>query len=145
MIAALESGEQDEWATSTLKLFRSHSPTAVVATIELLRAGAEATDLKECLDNELELGAWITARPDFVEGVRAVVADKDRDPTWDPAELDAGGGRGVRSALARGGPRYSGPRPARGAPPRGGPGRCPVGAPRRLRLTRSHGAGASRA
>ena len=100
MIAALESGEQDEWATETLGMLRSHCPTSIVATIELLRAGAEAADLRECLDNELALGAWITARPDFVEGVRAVVIDKDRNPTWDPADLDAVDVDGIRAALA---------------------------------------------
>ncbi|UVE96043.1 enoyl-CoA hydratase/isomerase family protein [Dietzia sp. B32] len=100
MIAALESGEQDEWATSTLEMLRSHCPTSIVATIELLRAGAKAEDLRECLDNELALGAWITARPDFVEGVRAVVIDKDRNPTWDPADLDSVDVDAIRSALA---------------------------------------------
>ncbi|MBB1022007.1 enoyl-CoA hydratase/isomerase family protein [Dietzia sp. E1] len=100
MIAALESGEQDEWATETLGMLRSHCPTSIVATIELLRAGAEAADLRECLDNELALGAWITARPDFVEGVRAVVIDKDRNPSWDPADLDAVDVDGIRAALA---------------------------------------------
>ncbi|AWH92562.1 enoyl-CoA hydratase/isomerase family protein [Dietzia lutea] len=100
MIAALESGEQDEWATETLGMLRSHCPTSIVATIELLRAGAEAADLRECLDNELALGAWITARPDFVEGVRAVVIDKDRNPTWDPADLDAVDIDGIGAALA---------------------------------------------
>src|SRR5699024_215414 len=100
MIAALESGEQDEWATSTLEMLRSHCPTSIVATIELLRAGAKAEGLRECLDNELALGAWITARPDFVEGVRAVVIDKDRNPTWDPAALDSVDVDAIRSALA---------------------------------------------
>ena len=100
MIAALESGEQDEWATSTLEMLRSHCPTSIVATIELLRAGAKAENLRECLDNELALGAWITARPDFVEGVRAVVIDKDRNPTWDPADLDSVDVDAIRSALA---------------------------------------------
>lgn len=100
MIAALEAGEQDEWATSTLEMIRAHCPTSIVATIELLRAGSKAADLRECLDNELALGGWITARPDFVEGVRAVVIDKDRNPTWDPAELDAVDVDGIRSALA---------------------------------------------
>ena len=100
MIAALEAGDQDEWATATLEMLRAHCPTSIVATIELLRAGADAADLRECLDNELKLGAWITARPDFVEGVRAVVIDKDRNPTWDPADLDSVDVAGIRSALA---------------------------------------------
>ena len=100
IIAALEAGEQDEWATATLEMFRAHCPTSIVATIELLKSGAAAADLRECLDNELALGAWITARPDFVEGVRAVVIDKDRNPTWDPADLDAVDVEGIRSALA---------------------------------------------
>ena len=99
MIAALESGEQDEWASATLSMLRSHCPTSVVATIELLRAGAQAADLRECLDNELALGGWITARPDFVEGVRAVVIDKDRNPTWSPADLDSVDVDTIRSVL----------------------------------------------
>ena len=100
MIAALQAGEQDEWATSTTEMFRAHCPTSIVATIELLRAGARAEGLRECLDHELALGGWITARPDFVEGVRAVVIDKDRNPSWDPAELDAVDVDAIRSALA---------------------------------------------
>lgn len=100
MISALESGEQNEWATTTLGMLRSHCPTSVVGTIELLRAGARAADLRECLANELALGAWITARPDFVEGVRAVVIDKDRNPTWVPADLDSVDVDAIRSALA---------------------------------------------
>lgn len=100
MIAALEAGEQDEWATATLEMIRAHCPTSIVATIELLRAGSRAADLRECLDNELALGAWITARPDFVEGVRAVVIDKDRSPSWNPTELDDVDVDAIRSALA---------------------------------------------
>ncbi len=100
MIAALQSGEQDDWAVTTLESIRSHCPTSVIATIELLRTGAAAGDLQECLDNELALGAWITARPDFVEGVRAVVIDKDRNPSWNPAELDSVDVEGIRAALA---------------------------------------------
>lgn len=100
MIAALEAGEQDEWATATLEMIRAHCPTSIVATIELVRAGARAADLRECLDNELALGAWITARPDFVEGVRAVIVDKDHTPAWNPADLADVDTDAIRSTLA---------------------------------------------
>lgn len=101
MVAALEAGEQDEWATATLEMIRAHCPTSIVATIELLRAGAKAADLRECLDNELALGGWITARPDFIEGVRAVVIDKDRNPDWDPADLGDVDVDAIRGTLTR--------------------------------------------
>lgn len=43
-IAVLEPGGQDAWAAVTPEMFRSHSPTSVVASTELLRAGAQAAD-----------------------------------------------------------------------------------------------------
>src|SRR5699024_7344972 len=63
------------------------------------RAGAEAADLRACLDNEAALGEWITARPDFAEGIRAAVVDKDHSPTCGPADLDSADADGIRSAL----------------------------------------------
>src|SRR5699024_12466226 len=100
MIAEVEAVEQAEWATSTLEMIRAHCPTSIVATIELLRAGAAAADLRACLDNEAALGERITARPDFVEGIRAVVVDQDHCPTWRPADLDSVDVGGHRAALA---------------------------------------------
>jgi enoyl-CoA hydratase len=49
----------------------------------LLRRGATKT-LPECLAMELKLTRTITRHPDFAEGVRAVLVDKDNDPRWAP-------------------------------------------------------------
>lgn len=90
----------DEWAAGTLEALRSMSPTSLVATDLLLRHGARVSALSECLDAELRLGAWICARPDFVEGVRAVLVDKSRDAAWSPASVDEVDSDGIRAALA---------------------------------------------
>jgi hypothetical protein len=39
------------------------------------------------LDAEFSLGAWLRHRPNFAEGVRAVLVDKDRDAHFEPATL----------------------------------------------------------
>jgi hypothetical protein len=38
--------------------------------------------LKEVFDTELRLGANIMRDPEFAEGVRALLVDKDRQPKW---------------------------------------------------------------
>lgn len=80
--AALEA-EGTDWAREQLAILRRVSPTSVAVTIELLRRGA-AQDLPACLEQELILTRTITQHPDFAEGVRAVLVDKDQSPRWQP-------------------------------------------------------------
>ena len=70
-----------DWAGETLAAMRAVSPTALRWTFELLRAGERRT-LEQCQRAELELGRIATRHPDFAEGVRAMVVDKDRAPRW---------------------------------------------------------------
>ncbi len=71
-----------------------NAPTALKVTLQALR-DARLLGLEDCLDREYRVSLAITARPDFVEGVRAAVVDKDREPRWQPARLSDVGRRDV--------------------------------------------------
>jgi enoyl-CoA hydratase len=53
----------------------------------MLRLGANRT-LRECLDAELRATRTITPYREFIEGVRAMVVDKDRQPKWQPSRIE---------------------------------------------------------
>lgn len=57
------------------------SPAALAQTFDLLRA-ARGKSLRECLALEFEASMRAVRHPDFVEGTRAVLVDKDRQPRW---------------------------------------------------------------
>ncbi|BBB01610.1 putative Enoyl-CoA hydratase/isomerase [Actinacidiphila reveromycinica] len=69
------------WAEDTLAVLDAASPMSLDITFDLLRAGADAS-LAECLANELESACRTAREPDFHEGVRAALVDKDRTPVW---------------------------------------------------------------
>ena len=86
IVQRLEQGDTD-WTRQTLATLRSMSPSAVLWTFEIVRAGA-ARDLPACLAAELALTRHVTRHPDFAEGVRAMVIDKDRKPRWSYARIE---------------------------------------------------------
>lgn len=88
-----------EWAKATADALRAPSPTSVVATIELMRHGATVSTIEDALAAELRLGQWITHKPDFIEGVRAVLVDKTRDADWQPKSFDDVDVAAIRQAL----------------------------------------------
>jgi hypothetical protein len=63
------------------------SPTAVVLTLKLLRHN-ETQPLEEVFRADLKAARFIVAHPDYVEGVRARLVDKDDKPQWEPATLE---------------------------------------------------------
>ena len=77
----------DEWATQTLAALRTVSPSALCWTLEALRRGADLT-LPQCQTAELALTRTTMRHPDFAEGVRAMVVDKDRKPRWQSARIE---------------------------------------------------------
>jgi enoyl-CoA hydratase/carnithine racemase len=73
--------EGTDWAAETLATLAKMSPSSLRWTFDILRAGAGRT-LKQCLEAEFNLVLRVTRHPDFAEGVRAMVIDKDRNPKW---------------------------------------------------------------
>ena len=87
IIAALEA-EGTEWAAAQVKILRRMSPTSLCVSLELIRRGAKM-NLRGCLDEELKLTRTVVNdHPDFREGVRSVLVDKDGAPNWTPKTLE---------------------------------------------------------
>ncbi|MBM7367302.1 enoyl-CoA hydratase/isomerase family protein [Gordonia hydrophobica] len=87
IVGGLRGAVGDAWAEEMLDLLSSASPTSLFVTAELIGAGITSS-LAECLDRELSAAGRITAHPDFAEGVRAVLVDKDRNPAFSPATVE---------------------------------------------------------
>jgi enoyl-CoA hydratase len=82
-----EEGEWRDWAQDTLAILSKRSPLSLKVTFEMLKRGAAYKTLKEALIVEYRLASRMIRRPDFIEGVRAIVIDKDQSPKWSPASL----------------------------------------------------------
>ena len=86
ILAALDA-RPEEAAAKAAKAIRRASPTSVKVTLRALREAAALPSLEAALTHELRISVGFTVVPDFVEGVRAQVIDKDRNPQWDPPTL----------------------------------------------------------
>ncbi|WP_327095733.1 enoyl-CoA hydratase/isomerase family protein [Nocardia vinacea] len=63
------------------------SPVALKVTLRSLRAARAAKSLEAVLNEEYRVSIASLASHDLVEGIRAQVIDKDRNPQWSPATL----------------------------------------------------------
>jgi enoyl-CoA hydratase/carnithine racemase len=89
IIASLEAEKRPEfrdWAAKTLEALAKKSPTMLVVTLEQLRRGAKMS-LADCFRMELDMVHGCFAQGDFIEGIRALIVDKDNKPRWNPARL----------------------------------------------------------
>ena len=88
VLAALHA-DPSEWAQTQLATVRTKSPQASKIALRQLADGAKLTRFSDALAMEYRIVARVLTRPDFAEGVRAVIVDKDNAPQWDPATPEA--------------------------------------------------------
>jgi enoyl-CoA hydratase len=69
------------WAAEALAMLDHASPASLAVTLDLLARGRELS-LADCLAMELDTADQVITTPDFIEGVRAALVDKDRQPRW---------------------------------------------------------------
>ena len=88
IVAALEAGGGD-WAAKQAAAIKTKSPTSAAVAVRQMRDGIKA-DFDECMRIEMRAVTRIMALPDFYEGVRATIIEKDGAPQWSPlADIDA--------------------------------------------------------
>lgn len=83
--------EWQAWAAETVATLEKRSPTMLCVTHEQLRRGRDLT-LANCFRMELGIVQHCFTHGDVLEGIRAMIIDKDGKPAWQPsalAEVDA--------------------------------------------------------
>jgi len=86
IVGSLQSAGTD-WANAQREILASKSPQTLKVAFEQLRRGGAAKSFAENMAMEYRIGARVVQMHDFMEGVRAVIIDKDNAPAWVPGEL----------------------------------------------------------
>ena len=86
-LQAVTVADSHEWAVTTANLMHTRSPLAMAVTLQMLRRGRHLP-LEQCFALELHLDRQWFERGDLIEGVRALIIDKDKTPRWNPPTLD---------------------------------------------------------
>ena len=84
-LARLKGDSVAEMIHATLS---TKCPMSMHVFARLIEMGPRIADIPAALDLDYHLAIRMTARPDFREGVRAVLIDKSNDAAWQPARLE---------------------------------------------------------
>lgn len=75
-----------EWALKSLDSIEKGSP---LSALMILSAVREASSIETALRNEYRFVSRVLEHGDFLEGIRAIVVDKDRKPVWRHQSISA--------------------------------------------------------
>jgi enoyl-CoA hydratase len=87
ILAALDAGS--DWAKEQAAIIRTKSPLSSKIALRQLQEGATAKSFAVVMAMEYRIAHRLAVSHDFLEGVRAVILDKDNAPRWEPANLEA--------------------------------------------------------
>jgi enoyl-CoA hydratase len=86
IVARLEQHPEQE-ARAALATMRTKSPTALKVTLRNIREAASFDKLEQSFQQDYRIALASIAGHDFIEGIRATIVDKDRNPRWRPDTL----------------------------------------------------------
>ena len=86
-IAAALAREDDAFAEKALETLYAVSPTSLKVTLRQLREG-ETLHFAKVMTMEYRLSQALVRYPDFYEGIRAALIDKDKQPKWHPSRIE---------------------------------------------------------
>ena len=87
IVAALRD-EKSDWAGEQCNALLTRCPTSVKIALRQFREGAKCQSIEENMRMEYRIVWRRVASGDLLEGVRAVVVDKNRKPRWSPATIE---------------------------------------------------------
>ncbi|SOB98477.1 enoyl-CoA hydratase/carnithine racemase [Rhodobacter sp. JA431] len=82
MIVAKLENLPTKFAAETLATLRRNSALSEECTLRLVRMTRAVPNIREALSNEFRFTLRAVEHSDFLEGVRAQIIDKDRNPQW---------------------------------------------------------------
>lgn len=86
IVAALR-GHDEGPANEAAGLIATRSPVALAVTLAAVRRAAALGSLEDVLVQEYRVSCSSLKSHDFVEGIRAQLVDKDRNPQWSPSSI----------------------------------------------------------
>ncbi|MCF6322524.1 MAG: enoyl-CoA hydratase/isomerase family protein, partial [Rhizobiaceae bacterium] len=99
MLQLLEESN-DEWAKSQAKAIRRSCPLSVAATWQMVKAARSFGSIGQALSQEYRFCWRSLDEGDVLEGTRALIIDKDRNPQWKVKRLEEVTDEMVSSMLA---------------------------------------------
>ena len=81
-------GQGTDWSRAQLAVLASKSPQTLKVAFRQLELGGQAATFSHNMQMEYRIGSRVVQMHDFLEGVRAVLVDKDNTPAWEPARLE---------------------------------------------------------
>jgi enoyl-CoA hydratase len=86
-IIARLGGNQSEAARAAAAALQKMSPTSLKITLRNIRAALSFVELEDSFRQDYRISLACIAEHDFIEGIRAAIVDKDRNPVWRPNKL----------------------------------------------------------